>query len=112
MTQVERDEALLLDIIGACREIRAYIGHGGYEAFIADGKTYRAVERCLEIIGEAARGLSPGTQRAYAKSPWPKIVGLRNRISHEYGDIDYEEIFLIATVSVPELIAELEKAPG
>lgn len=104
----ERDPALIRDILGACREIRAYVGHGGYDEFVADGKTYRATERCLEIIGEAARALSPQEQQAYPQVPWRRIVGLRNRLSHEYGDIDYEEIFLIATVSVPELMAALE----
>jgi uncharacterized protein with HEPN domain len=104
----ERDQALLLDMLAAAREVRAYVGHGGFDAFLADGKSYRAVERCLEIIGEAARRLSPAARQAYPQVPWPKVVGLRNRISHEYGDIDYEEIFLIATVSVPELIAALE----
>lgn len=109
MMQAERDQALLLDMLGACREIRAYVGHDGLDAFIADGKSYRAVERCLEIIGEAARRVSPEAQQSFPQVPWPKIVGLRNRISHEYGDVDYEEIFLIATVSVPELIVALEK---
>ena len=104
----ERDGALIRDILGACREVRAYVGHRGYDAFVADGKAYRAVERCLEIIGEAARALSPACQQAYAQVPWRKIVGLRNRLSHEYGDIDYEEIYLVATVSVAELIAALE----
>lgn len=96
-------------MLAACREIRAYIGHDGYDAFVADGKTYRAVERCLEIIGEAARRLSPDGRKLYPDVQWPRIVALRNRLSHEYGDIDYEEIFLIATVSVPELLAALEQ---
>lgn len=104
----ERDAALIRDILGACREIRAYVGHGGYDAFVADAKTYRATERCLGIIGEAARALSQRCHQAYPQVPWRRIVGLRNRLSHEYGDIDYEEIFLIATVSVPALIAALE----
>lgn len=106
----ERDAALIRDILGACREIRVYLGRGGYDEFVADAKTYRATERCLEIIGEAARALSLQAQQAYPQVPWRRIVGLRNRLSHEYGDIDYEEIFLIATVSVPELIAALEGA--
>jgi len=109
MAPGERDKALLLDVLAASREVRAFVGQGGYDEFLADRKTYRAVERCLEIIGEAARGLSPECKQAYPQVPWQKVVGLRNRISHEYGDIDYEEIFLIATVSVPELIASLER---
>lgn len=108
----ERDAALLGDMLGASREIRAYIGRSTYDGFIADGKTYRAIERCLAIIGEAARQLSPAGQQAYPNVPWRRIVGLRNRLSHEYGDVDYEEIFLIATVSVPELIAALEAGSG
>lgn len=112
MTPLERDKTLLMDMLGACREVRAYVGRVDIETFIADGKTYRAIERCLEIAGEAARRVSPASQAAHPRIPWRKISGLRNRISHEYGDVDYEEIFLIATVSVPELIELLEPILG
>ncbi|MGH8029301.1 MAG: HepT-like ribonuclease domain-containing protein [Arenimonas sp.] len=112
MTSGDRDRASLLDMLAACREVRAYIGHGGVEEFMADGKTYRAIERCLEVIGGAARRISLPSQAAYPRIPWRKIVGLRNRISHEYGDVDYEEVFAIATVSVPELIEVLEPIFG
>lgn len=108
----ERDAALLRDIVAACREVRVYLGRLGYEDFAADGRTFRAVERCLEIIGEAARQLTPAGQQAYPQVPWRRIIGLRNRLSREYGDVDHEEIFLIATISVPALLAALEERPG
>lgn len=108
MKPAERDHTLLLDMLAAGREIRAFIGRATAEEFVADRKTYRAVERLLEIIGEAARRISPRTHALHPAIPWRRVVGLRNRISHEYGDIDYEEIFLIATVSIPELLEVLE----
>lgn len=95
-------------MLAACREIRAYLGRSTLDDFLADSRTLRAVERCFEILGEAARAVSEEFRSAHPEIPWRKLVGLRNVISHEYGDVDYEGIFAIASESVPELTRALE----
>lgn len=109
MKLAERDKTLLQDMLAACLEIRVYVGRQDLDAFLADGKTYRAVERCLEIVGEAARSVSEECRAGHGDIPWRKVIGLRNVISHEYGDIDYEGIFTVATDSIPRLIGSLER---
>jgi len=77
--------------------------------FLADDReTVRlAVERKLEILGEAARRISPAFRSKHPEIPWKEIVGLRNLISHDYDKVNYEEIYRIVRERVPELIERL-----
>jgi uncharacterized protein with HEPN domain len=51
-----------------------------------------AVIRQFEIIGEAARRISIETQASIPSIPWAKVIGMRNRLIHEYDAIDLEVI--------------------
>jgi len=53
----------------------------------------RATERSVEIIGEAARHVSPEFIAAHPEIPWRQIIGQRNILAHEYGQIDHEMLF-------------------
>jgi uncharacterized protein with HEPN domain len=68
-----------------------------------------AVERQLEIIGQAANKISQETQNAIGNIPWGNIIGLRNKLAHDYGEILAERIWLISKKSIQELMNELEK---
>ena len=66
-----------------------------------------ALVRLLEIIGEAAARV-PVEDRAQRPSiPWSSIVGLRNRLSHGYDDIDHDIVWAIVPVDRPTLVAQL-----
>lgn len=67
-----------------------------------------AVTRQFEIIGEAARRISPETQATIPNIPWPKIIGMRNHLTHEYDDLDLEIIWDTVRLALPELIKTLE----
>jgi uncharacterized protein with HEPN domain len=64
----------------------------------------RAVERVVEIIGEAARGISGGLRTAHPEVPWQQISATRHILAHEYGRIDNEIMWRIVTVRVPALV--------
>jgi uncharacterized protein with HEPN domain len=81
----------------------------GYDDLMSRKVVRLALERLLEITGEAARNVSPHRRGRHATIPWQGIIGLRNAIAHEYGEIDYERIYTIATKGVPKLISTLEK---
>lgn len=66
----------------------------------------------LQMIGEAARGISSESRARLSSIPWPKIIGLRNILVHHYFSIDPEEIWRVLEVDIPKLKADLEKAPG
>jgi uncharacterized protein with HEPN domain len=67
-----------------------------------------AVERALEIIGEAARHLSEGFRTGHPEIPWQNIIAQRNVVAHEYGEIKQELIWKVLTNRIPELINALE----
>lgn len=53
----------------------------------------------LQVIGETIRGIDDKTHQEllsmYPQVPWRKIIGLRNIISHEYANIDYDIIWVV-----------------
>lgn len=52
----------------------------------------------LQIIGEATRALSSEIMQNYSQVPWSKIVGLRNRVVHEYFDIDLDAVCSLSAI--------------
>jgi uncharacterized protein with HEPN domain len=62
----------------------------------------------LEVIGEAARAVSDAFKEGHPRIPWPDIVGLRNRIAHEYFRLDLEVIWQIVREDLPALIGVVE----
>jgi uncharacterized protein with HEPN domain len=67
-----------------------------------------AVERQIEIIGEAARRISKEFQEAHPVIPWRPIQAQRHVLAHDYGEIKHDRIWRVAETHVPDLIARLE----
>jgi uncharacterized protein with HEPN domain len=86
---------LLDDISEAIERILHYTTGMSFEAFAQDEKTVDAVVRNMEIIGEAARRLPDEFKEEHSEIEWYKVVGLRNRIVHEYFGIDLEIIWQV-----------------
>jgi uncharacterized protein with HEPN domain len=112
MRPEERDPAYLWDMIEAARAAVDYTENLTLDKFLATDReraiTRLAVERQLEILGEAARRVSSQFREAHPGLPWREMVGLRNVISHEYDKVNYESIFRIVRNRLPVLIAMLE----
>ncbi len=68
-----------------------------------------AVERQLEIIGEAARRITPEFQHSHPEIPWRGIIGLRNILAHEYGEVRLDRVWQIASTRIPELVELLDR---
>jgi len=77
--------------------------------FVEDRMLQYAVERAVEIVGEAADRLSPAFHQAHPEIPWRKIVGQRNVLAHEYGDVDPSMMWDLARLHLPILIQQLER---
>jgi uncharacterized protein with HEPN domain len=100
----KRDVKLLLeDIAEAVNKIIVYTAGMSYTDFVADDKTIDAVVRNFEIIGEAANRIPEDYRILHPEIEWRQIIGLRNRVIHEYFGIDYEILWHIIDNYVSEL---------
>ncbi len=109
MPASDADQAFLWDMLEAARSIQTLVAGLTFEQFAADRRTFRAVEREFEILGEAARNVSGGLRAANPEIRWTSIIGQRNVLAHEYGGIRYDLLWETVWRSVPALISQLEK---
>ncbi len=87
-----------------------FTGESSLEEFIDTGKEARimrtAIERKLEMLGEAGRRVGSGFRERHLEVPWKEIIGLRNIIiSHKYEKVNYAEIYAIVQRQIPDLIS-------
>ncbi len=108
MRPEERDAGLLLDMLEHARGVTSAVAGKTLEDYLLDETLRLVVERRLEIIGEAARRVSSAFRKAQPEVPWSGIIAQRNLLIHEYGEIQDDIVWNVATVSVPELVALLE----
>lgn len=108
MSPEDRDHAYLWDMLDSARTIKGFISGLTFTEFENDRRLQLAVERLLEIIGEAARRVSPEFQNAHAEIPWKKIIAQRNVLAHEYGEIKLERIWMLISENIGELISQLK----
>ena len=103
-----KEMARLWDMLDAARTAVEFTKGVGFEDFLKDRKTRNAVERNLEIIGEAAGCVSQETRESLSDIPWRSVIGLRNVLAHEYGEIRYEILWTVVRDKLTPLIARLE----
>lgn len=105
----KRDPALYLqDIKDAIRRIEDYTRDLSFDDFCSDQKTIDAVIRNLEIIGEAANRLPENDRATYPSVPWEEMVGMRNKIIHEYFGVDLEILWATVKEDIPNLKEKIE----
>lgn len=106
----KRDLGLYLeDINTAINRIRKYVRGMDLAEFKKDHKTVDAVIRNLEIVGEAAGKLPNDFRKKHDHIPWRKMVGLRNRVAHEYFGVDVEILWQTILEDLPPLKKEIMK---
>ena len=98
-----RDDAgRLQDILDSIQRIQERIG-GGRQRFESDEMLQVWVVHHLQIIGEAARSISPVLRDAHPGIPWTSVIAMRNLLVHEYFGIDIEEVWSTAVNDLPLL---------
>ena len=83
--------------IHAAAEAAASNEYQQLEQFQADSRTVDAVVRNLEVLGEAANALPAAIQATAPAVDWRGLVGLRNRLIHEYFGVSLSTVWVIAT---------------
>ncbi len=106
---LERDDAAYLwDMLEAARGAVSSLQNLTLAEYRANEDLRLATERRIEIIGEAAGRVSKTVRDSHPEVPWRQIIAQRHVLAHEYGEIDDELIWAVATRHIPELIAALE----
>jgi uncharacterized protein with HEPN domain len=107
---VSRDWRLYLDDMReACERIVRYLGDLDKAAFVADEKTYDAVLRNLEVLGEACKQIPPEVRSNHPDVEWRKVAGLRDIIAHAYFGVDHEILWDIVRNKVPPLLDVIKR---
>jgi uncharacterized protein with HEPN domain len=75
--------------------------------FDADDTLQLALVHLIQTIGESARRVSDDTRAKYPQIPFRQIVGMRNKVVHDYMDIDFDVVFSVVTQDLPPLVNSL-----
>ena len=109
MPREKDDAAGLWDMLTAARAIETFIRGRTFDDYRVDLLLRSAVERQIEIIGEAAaRSVSEDFRQTHAEIPWQGIIGQRHVLAHGYGAIQHDRVWRVAIEHVPKLIELLE----
>jgi uncharacterized protein with HEPN domain len=103
------DLTRLKHIRDAAKEALSFVNNRTREDLDRDRMLSLALVRLIEIIGEAANGVSEPCQAKYFIIPWRQIIGMRNRIIHAYFDIDLDIVWQVITRDLDFLLIEVEK---
>ena len=99
------------------------LGHilevSGWALSIAEGHTrddlnsnlelFLALAKAIEIIGEAANRVSGATQNRTPEIPWRRIIGMRNRLAHQYDKINYDTLWEVVAIYLTTLMEDVRQ---
>lgn len=100
--KINRDHQRLKDMVSAAKNALEFASG------MRDEKTAFAVERCIEIMGEAANHVSASLKQHHGDVPWQDITGMRHKLIHEYAKIRRDIVWAVVDQELPRLIREIE----
>ncbi len=109
MKPEDRDLAYLWDMRNFARDSLQLVRDVTFERLEKDTMRKLALERGLELLGEAARRVSPVFQESHAQIEWRSLLGQRNVLAHEYGLVNHRRLYDSARIDIPPLLGEIER---
>jgi uncharacterized protein with HEPN domain len=106
---MQRDPQFLLDMLQSAELIASYTEQISKDEFIQNVQLQDAVIRRLLVIVEAARRVSDTTRQERLDISWAEINGMRNRLVHEYDDVDFDIVWDVVQNEIPSLITALKQ---
>ena len=103
-----RDLESLIDIVFYGKQALAFVDNFTQDEFEMDGKTQAAVMYTIAIMGEATKRLSQEFRLQHSLIPWQEIAGIRDRLVHDYKNIDIDILWRVVSVEIPALLISLE----
>ena len=94
-------------MLDAIAKMRISLGGMSKAEFLANDDKKAVAERYIMIVGEAAHMVSRETRERFPQIPWLDANDMRNVVAHEYMQVDYNEVWNVATVDFPKLEEQL-----
>ncbi|MDD3179484.1 MAG: DUF86 domain-containing protein [Opitutaceae bacterium] len=101
-------DAYLHDMLEAVRLIHSYMAGVTFEEFWHNSEKRDAVALRISVLGESAHKIDKTTETALPGIPFRSIRGMRNRIAHDYGAVDFKIVWAVTQKEIEPLIAALE----
>ncbi len=97
------------DILSNMQDAEQFIEGMSCQQFVDDKKTFNAVVRAMEVIGEAAKNVPPTLRAQYPTIPWKEMAGMRDKVTHFYFGVDRESIWIAVKERIPPLKPTIEQ---
>ena len=104
-----KDRIIIQKIIAYINDVEIYIEGLDAMKFLDDKKTITACAFTVSQIGELSKEISDETQKNYEDIPWKSIKGMRNKIVHDYENVDLSVLWATIRESLPELKNNLKE---
>jgi uncharacterized protein with HEPN domain len=101
-------ELFLLDMIKYARRAVILVDGRTRDDLETDPALDLALERALELIGEAARGVPDDVRSRHPDIPWRQWVAFRNVLIHAYHRVDLDQVWRTSVTELEGLIAAIE----
>jgi len=104
-----KERIIIQKMIKYIEEVKTYTENMTSHEFLQDRKTMTACAFTVSQIGELAKDISDELQEKYKNIAWKAMRGMRNKIVHDYENIDLAVLWGTIEKSLPPLKLELEK---
>lgn len=106
---MKKDDLVYVNhIMDSIKDIEEFVSGADNKKFQEDKMLKYAVVRCIEIIGEASKNFSTEFKKKHADIPWKEITGMRDKVIHDYGGVDYNLVWMVVQKDMPVLKKKLK----
>ena len=109
MVHEERNETIRLKLLDEIADIETFIARRGVDELLADRMCQKAIVMSLINIGELSKSLTDDYLAGMPNIPWKAIRGFRNIAAHQYGRIDFEDVYKTVVEDLPVLKETLQE---
>jgi uncharacterized protein with HEPN domain len=103
-----RDRVFIAQMVEAAEAALEFTSEQTAESFAGDRLVAFAVVRAIQLVGQAARGVSEELQASHPEIPWREMIGMRNIVVHDYADVDLALVWKTVRADLPRLVERLK----
>lgn len=108
MSKKNRDTEALIDIYNAGKDILKFTSGISQEQLELNKEKSNATLYSIQIIGEATKKLSPEFRQDNKHIQWRKMAGMRDKIVHDYNEINFNLVWKVAKDEIPRLLEQIK----